>query len=96
MAELGNLVAWYSPPSAANVNCENPRRKPVSHLLGPNWAFPSGFWPQPGRFSYAVHNPRASFTGCTQAASLSGLRETLIPVQSQNRGIQFSWNVSGD
>jgi len=43
MAELGNLVAWYSPPSAANVNCENPRRKPVSHLLGPNWAFPSGF-----------------------------------------------------
>src|SRR5437660_6214053 len=35
-AELGNLTARYSPPSAANVNCENPRRKPVSHLPGPN------------------------------------------------------------
>src|SRR5579863_10010316 len=31
LAELGNLTVLYSPPSAANVNCENPRRKPVSH-----------------------------------------------------------------
>jgi len=35
-AEFGNLIVWYCPPSAANVNCENPRRKPVSHLHGPN------------------------------------------------------------
>ena len=42
-AELGNLTVLYSPPSAANVNCENPRRKPVSHLPGPNWGYPSAF-----------------------------------------------------
>ncbi len=40
---LGNLTVLYSPPSAANVNCENPRRKPVSHLPDPNWAYPSHF-----------------------------------------------------
>jgi len=37
-AELGNLTVWYCPPSYAIVNCENPHRKPVSHLSGPNWA----------------------------------------------------------
>ena len=55
-AELGNLTVLYSPPSAANVNCENPRRKPISHRSGPNWAIPSAFSPQPKGFSYTIHN----------------------------------------
>lgn len=38
MAELGNLTALYFPLSVAIVNCENPLPKPVSHVLGPNWA----------------------------------------------------------
>ena len=42
-AELGNLTASYCPPSAAKVNCENPRRKPVLHSLSPNWGHASGF-----------------------------------------------------
>jgi hypothetical protein len=41
---LGNLTVLYSPPSVANVNCENPRRKPVSHLRDPNWGYLSQFW----------------------------------------------------
>jgi hypothetical protein len=50
-AELGNLTVLYSPPSAANVNCENPRRKPVSHLPGPNWGCRSGVSHRGGEFS---------------------------------------------
>jgi hypothetical protein len=50
-AELGNLTVLYSPPSAANVNCENPRRKPVSHSLGPNWSRRSGVSHRGGGFS---------------------------------------------
>jgi len=36
MAEWGNLIAQYSPLSEAIVNCENPRRKPVSNVFGLN------------------------------------------------------------
>lgn len=43
MAELGNLTVLYSPPSLANVNCENPRRKPVSQLDAPDSGFGSRF-----------------------------------------------------
>src|SRR5579863_9620921 len=42
-AELGNLIAWYFPPSAENVNCENPHRKPALHLPDPNWCDLCGF-----------------------------------------------------
>lgn len=83
MAELGNLTVLYSPPSAANVNCENPRRKPVSHLHGPDRACSSAISLTPGKFSYALHRPLPSFTGCTQAVLLSALRETCLWVQSQ-------------
>jgi hypothetical protein len=50
-AELGNLTVLYSPPSAANVNCENPRRKPVSHPTRPNWGCRSGVSHRGGAFS---------------------------------------------
>ena len=75
MAELGNLVARYFPPSAGNVNCENPRRKPVSHLPRPNWGCLSGFWRTWRRFptpstirvlpSQDVHRPPA-FPACAK------------------------------
>ncbi len=38
MAELGKPDGSYSPPSMANVNCENPRGKPVLQPVGLNWA----------------------------------------------------------
>ena len=47
MAELGNLTASYCAPSAANVNCENPRGKPVLHLRVVNLSQRSGFAPSP-------------------------------------------------
>lgn len=74
-AELGNLTATYCPPSAANVNCENPRRKPVSHLPGPNWAERSGFSDLQAAISSAPHRSSVSFTGCTQKIPDSGLRK---------------------
>jgi DNA replication protein DnaC len=94
MAELGNLTVLYSPPSVANVNCENPRRKPVSHLHGPNRAYPSGVSHRRGRFSYALHSPPLWFTGCTQASRLSSLRETTPRVQSRERRISAKVDVS--
>ena len=94
LAELGNLTVSYSPPSTANVNCENPRRKPVSHLDGPNWGRPSGLSSRRGRFSYALHKLRTWFTGCTQEGRFSGLRETRPRVQSRKRRILFEVEVS--
>lgn len=44
MAELGNLTALYCPLSVAIVNCENPHRKPVSHVRSPNRANRRGFY----------------------------------------------------
>ena len=85
-AELGNLTARYCPPSAANVNCENPRRKPVSHLPGPNWAERSGFSDLQDAISSALHRCSTSFTGCTQKIPDSGLQKRSPPVQSQIRG----------
>src|SRR5271157_1091099 len=55
---------------------------------------PRRFFACPGRFSNALHRPRGSFTGCTQAARLSGLRETHLRVQSRNRKIESSWEGS--
>ncbi len=43
MAELGNLTVRYCAPSFANVNCENPRRKPVSHPFRPGPGLHRGF-----------------------------------------------------
>ena len=34
----------YFPLSGENVNCENPRRKPVLHLPLPDWGWRGGFW----------------------------------------------------
>lgn len=87
MAELGNLTVQYCALSWENVNCENPRRKPVSQPLRPNWAIRGGFPDPRGVFSNDLHSPSSEFTGCTQAGSLSGLRETGLPVQSRDRRI---------
>ena len=75
-AELGNLTVLYSPPSAANVNCENPRRKPVSHPLGPKWGRRSGVSHRGAGFpklstasatgSQVVHRS-AAFPACAEA-----------------------------
>ena len=92
-AELGNLTVSYCPPSAANVNCENPRRKPVSHPQGPNWGCRGGFSHRKDAFSYALHSPRHWFTGCTQEGSLSGLRRSGPWVQSRRRRILVEVNV---
>jgi hypothetical protein len=85
MAELGNLTASYCAPSAANVNCENPRGKPVLHLRVVNLSQRSGFAPSRSRFSSVVHRTLPSFTGCTQPVRDSGLRESIVRVQSRNR-----------
>src|SRR5579863_3631914 len=34
---------WYFPLSGENVNCENPRQKPVSHPHVPDWGCRGGF-----------------------------------------------------
>jgi hypothetical protein len=94
MAELGNLTVSYSPPSTPNVNCENPRRKPVLHLHDPNWGYPGGISERRAAFSKAVHSPGSRFTGCTQASWFSGLRETGLLVQSRQRRIPVDVDVS--
>lgn len=71
----------------ANVNCENPCWKPVSHLSSPNWGEESGFAHRWTAFSYALHRTRHSFTGCTQAVSGYGLRRSGLRVQSRNRNL---------
>jgi hypothetical protein len=43
VSESGNLTGWYFPLSAANVNCENPRRKPVLHPLAADRGRECGF-----------------------------------------------------
>jgi len=81
MAELGKPDRSYFAPSTGNVNCENPRGKPVLQPGGPKWALGSGF----ACFSSALHRSPASCTGCTQLGSRSGLRESRLRVQSRNR-----------
>ena len=81
MAELGKPDRSYSAPSVENVNCENPRGKPVLQPTGPNWAYRGGF----AVFSSALHRRSVSCTGCTQLDSRSGLHETCPRVQSRNR-----------
>jgi len=85
--ELGNLTAWYSPPSGANVNCENPRRKPISHLQGPNRAYRSGFPCHVSGISSALHRTGLSCTGCTQPQIPWPLREWGTWAQSQSRSL---------
>src|SRR5579864_3290055 len=80
---VGKPDGSYSPPSGAKVNCENPRRKPVLHSLGPNWGYPGGFPLALARFSYALHRAPPWFTGCTQVDRVSGLRRTRPRVQSR-------------
>ena len=96
MAELGNLVARILLP-LRRMSTVKIRAGSLFHTspgrIGPSQAA-SG--PGPKGFSYAVHSPRASFTGCTQAASFSGLRETLVPVQSRKTGIQSGLEGCGD
>ena len=41
----GKPDGWYFPLSGQNVNCENPRGKPVSHPYVPDWGGWGGFWP---------------------------------------------------
>jgi len=55
MAEMGNLTVQYCAPSFEIVNCENPRRKPVSHPRSPNWARGGGFPDPLATFSKALH-----------------------------------------
>jgi hypothetical protein len=80
---VGKPDGSYSPPSVAKVNCENPRRKPVLHSLGPNWGDPGGFQVVVAGFSYALHRAQRGFTGCTQVDRVSGLRRTRPRVQSR-------------
>ena len=43
---MGKPVATYFPPSAANVNCENPHGKPVLHRGGSELPVDGRFHPQ--------------------------------------------------
>jgi len=54
---MGNLTVVYSPPSAAIVNCENPRRKPVSHPLRPNLGIRGWVSELLDQFSNVLHSP---------------------------------------
>jgi DNA replication protein DnaC len=93
-AELGNLVARILLPlrrmSTVKIRAGSPFHT-GSARIGPSQA---AFGPAPKGFSYAVHSPRASFTGCTQAASFSGLREPLVPVQSRREEFSSGWKVA--
>jgi hypothetical protein len=80
MAELGNLIAriLLSPWRMSTVKIRvgslfhtSPLRiTAIPAALGSHYRLKQGF-------SYAIHNPCARFTGCTQAASLCPLRETV-------------------
>lgn len=85
MAELGNLTVGYCALSLANVNCENPRRKPVSHPFRPVLGHHGGFRDRGNSFSSSIHRTLQSCTGCTQFAEHSGLRRRYSKVQSQRR-----------
>jgi hypothetical protein len=67
MAELGKPDGWYFAPSMENVNCENPRGKPVLQPAGPNWALGSGFCgvflrsPQKPRILHRMYTARQPF-----------------------------------
>src|ERR1700686_2199877 len=84
---VGKPDGSYSPPSAAKVNCENPRGKPVLHSLGSNWGYPGGFPFVVAGFSYVLHRAQPWFTGCTQLDRVSSLRGRRPRVQSRKRRI---------
>jgi hypothetical protein len=82
MAELGNLTVSYFPLSTANVNCENPHRKPISQPPVHHLSTLSGFF-LAGRFSYDLHSTILGFTASTQGGGVCSLRESDRKVQSR-------------